>query len=76
MKEVLGLLYSILFICYVFAAVFVLFHLLRYSLNKQQGLIGAIVFAAVAALLLFTNALLFFNLPFEEIFNLNSFTTL
>ncbi len=76
MKEVLGLLYSILFICYVFADVFVLIHLLRYSLNKQQGLIGAIVFAAVAALLLFTNALLFFNLPFEEIFNLNSFTTL
>lgn len=74
MKEVLGMLYSLIFICYVVAVVFVLFHLLRYSLNKSQGLLGAIVFAAVAAILLFTNALLFLNLPFEEMFALNAFT--
>lgn len=67
MQTLLGLLYTLLFLCYVFAAIFVLFHLLRYSLNKRNGFIGALVFGAVATLLLFTNALLFFSLPFEAL---------
>lgn len=72
MQTLLGLLYSLLFLCYVFAAIFVLFHLLRYSLNKHSGLIGALVFGVVAALLLFTNAILFFSLPFEELLITNN----
>ncbi|MEK9173844.1 MAG: hypothetical protein AAB845_01100, partial [Patescibacteria group bacterium] len=67
MQTLLGLFYSLIFLCYVFAAVFVLFHLLRYSLNKRNGLIGALIFATVSALLLFINAFLFFSLPFEEL---------
>jgi len=67
MQTLLGLLYTLLFLCYVFAAIFVLFHLLRYSLNKQSGLLGSLLFGVVAAILLFTNALLFFSLPFDEL---------
>ena len=75
MQAILGLLYSVIFICYVFAIVFVIFHLLRYSLNQHYGRIGALVFIAVAAILLITNALLFLNLPLDEILS-TSFQTL
>lgn len=75
MQAILGLLYSVIFICYVFAIVFVVFHLLRYSLNQHYGRIGALVFIAVAAILLITNALLFLNLPLDEILS-TSFQTL
>jgi hypothetical protein len=72
MRILLGSLYSVLFLCYLFAGAFVLFHLLRYSLNKRHGIIGSIVFAFVAFLLLFSNALLFLNLPFEELLIINT----
>lgn len=75
MQAILGLLYSVMFICYVFAAVFVVFHLLRYSLNQHYGRIGSLVFIVVVVVLLITNALLFFNLPLNDLLPTN-FSTL
>lgn len=72
MQIIFGLFYTLLFLCYILAAFFVVFHLLRYSLNKQHGFIGAVVFIFVTVILLFTNALLFFSLPLSQLLPSNT----
>lgn len=68
MQTLLGLLYTILFLVYIIAALFVVFHLGRYSLNKRSGFLGIVLFLIVGVSLLIINALLFFSLPFEQLF--------
>jgi hypothetical protein len=66
MQELFGILYTLLFFCYVAAAVFVVFHIQRYSLNRKKAFFGTALFLSVAVILLFINAILFFTLPFSE----------
>ncbi len=67
MQSLFGLFYTLLFLCYIFAALFVVFHILRYSLDRKKALFGVTFFLSVAAILLFINAILFFSLPFSEL---------
>lgn len=67
MQALFGLLYAFLFLSYVFTTLFIVYHIAHYSLDKKTALFGILLFLAVASVLLFTNALLFFTLPFDEL---------
>lgn len=60
---IFGLLYTLLFFSYVTAALFIVFHIFRYSLKRSSALFGATLFLVVFFILIFTNALIFFSLP-------------
>ena len=66
MRLLFGILYTFLFFSYVATALFVIFHLLRYSLNRRMAVLSTTLFVTVLLLLLIANALLFFTLPFED----------
>lgn len=67
MVLVFNLLYLILIIGFVWAALCIVFHIVHYSLSRSRAGLGVLLFAAVASVLLFTNILLFFSLPLERI---------
>ncbi len=67
MRLLLGLLYTFLFFSYVATALFIVFHLLRYSLNQRTAALSTGLFTLVFCVLLLTNALLFFSLPLESL---------
>lgn len=67
MRLVFGLLYTFLFFSFVATALFIVFHLLRYSLNRRVALWSAALFLFVFIILLITNAALFFSLPFDTL---------
>lgn len=72
MRLIFGILYTFLFFSYVATGLFVVFHLLRYSLNRKGAIFGALFFVTVLGILLFSNAIIFFSLPFDEILPLGS----
>lgn len=65
MKSMLGLLYTVLFFAYVATALFIVFHIVRYSLSKRMAFFAVVLFLTVLTVLLLTNALIFFSLPFD-----------
>ncbi|MEP7162227.1 MAG: hypothetical protein ABI747_00475 [Candidatus Moraniibacteriota bacterium] len=67
MRSIFNLLYLFLFLGLGLASFFVLFHISRYALNKKVASFAALLFIFVTAVLLWTNAVLFFNLPLEEL---------
>lgn len=76
MRLIFGILYTFLFSSYVATALFVVFHLLRYSLNRKMAILSTTLFVTVLFLLLVANALLFFTLPFENMLPILSFSSL
>lgn len=76
MQLIFGILYTFLFFSYVATALFVVFHLLRYSLNRKMAILSTTLFVIVLFLLLVANALLFFTLPFENMLPILSFSSL
>jgi len=68
MRLIFGVLYTFLFLSYITTALFIVFHLLRYSLDRKTAIFGTLFFIVVFVILLFINALIFFSLPFEEFF--------
>lgn len=65
MQTALGLLYALLFLTYVATALFIVFHILRYSLSRRMAVFATVLFLGVLTVLLLTNALIFFSLPFD-----------
>lgn len=66
MQPVFGLLYAFLFLSYLATGLFIVYHLFRYSLNRKLGFFSAVFFTIVLTILLFTNAILFFTLPWDN----------
>ncbi|MDP3957311.1 MAG: hypothetical protein Q8Q10_02310 [bacterium] len=62
-QSIFGLLYALLFFSYVIMALFIVFHIFRYSLKRSTANFGATLFLIVFLILIFTNAILFFSLP-------------
>ena len=71
MRPLFGLLYTVLFFSYVATAAFIVFHIIRYSLDRKIAFFGVVLFVSVLAVLLFTNAMLFFSLPIETLLPVN-----
>lgn len=67
MLPVFGLLYTVLFFSCVLAALFIVFHFLRYSLNRRMALFATTLFLVVFVVLLISNAALFFSLPLDTL---------
>ena len=57
--------YGILAFTCIVSAGFIIFHILRYSLRRSNGIVGASLFILVFGLLFLSNILLFSNIPFE-----------
>jgi|GEM_PF-2274038 len=64
---IFGLLYALLFFSYVVVALFIVFHIYRYSLRRNSALFGTTLFLVVFFVLIFTNALIFFSLPLNTL---------
>lgn len=67
LQPIFGLIYTLFFFCYVVIALFIVFHIFRYSLKRNTALFGAILFISVFLVILFTNAIDFFSLPFNTL---------
>ncbi len=67
MQSFFGIVYLIFFLGCIIASLFILFHLLRYALDRQMALIMGLVFASVVLVLLITNTILFFSIPFDAL---------
>lgn len=67
MRLIFGLLYTVLFLSYVIAALFIAFHFARYSLKRSSALFGITLFFVVFFVLIITNAWLFFSLPIDTL---------
>lgn len=65
MSSIFGLLYALLFFSYITVALFIVFHIVRYSLKRGLALFGVTLFLVVFFILIFTNALIFFSLPLK-----------
>ena len=64
---IFGLLYALLFFSYVVVALFIVYHIFRYSIKRNSALFGAMLFLVVFFVLIFTNALIFFSLPLNTL---------
>ncbi len=72
MQLIFGLLYTVLFFSFVVTALFIVFHLLRYTLNRKMALLNTTLFLVVFIILLMSNAALFFSLPLADLLPMNS----
>lgn len=70
MQAFFGIFYLIFFLGCITAALFILFHLLRYALDRKLALFMGLLFTSVTIILLATNTALFFTLPFDELITL------
>jgi hypothetical protein len=66
MQQIFGLLYTVLFFSYIATALFIVFHIVRYSLKRSSMLFGLALFLVVFFVLIFTNAIIFFSLPLDK----------
>lgn len=67
MKSLFGSLYLILFFSYIAAALFIAYHIIRYSLSRTALIFGLTLFLSVFVSLLLSNMTLFFSLPLDSL---------
>ncbi|OIQ02559.1 MAG: hypothetical protein COZ27_01185 [Candidatus Moranbacteria bacterium CG_4_10_14_3_um_filter_41_65] len=67
MTSLILALYLLIFFCYIAVALFILFHIFRYSLKRSTAIFSASLFSLVFIVLMVTNFILFTRLPFSEI---------
>jgi hypothetical protein len=69
MSSIFIAVYSFFIFLFSLGAIFVLYHLLRYSLDKTLGLMGAVFFGVVFSALVIVNISFFTQINPEKIFN-------
>lgn len=67
MQSFFAICYLVFFLGCVVASLFILFHLLRYALDRKMALIMSLIFTSVVLVLLVANTILFFSIPFDTI---------
>ena len=60
--------YGLLFLSYIIGAGFIVFHLIRYSFNRSFASLAILLFITVTSVLILTNAVLFFAIPWNKLF--------
>lgn len=68
MLQIFSLLYLALFFGAILTALFIVYHIVRYSLTRQSAVFGVIFFGSVFLVLLFANAFLFFLIDWVHVF--------
>ncbi|MCX6765380.1 MAG: hypothetical protein NT136_00175 [Candidatus Moranbacteria bacterium] len=72
MIAIFGIFYLILFLFFTIAALFIVYHVIKYSFSKSVMVLTLTIFLSVFGALLFSNLMLFLSLRWDEIFsNLN-----
>jgi len=62
-------LYAVIVITFVFLYAFIIYHLLKYSINASLNKILLPLFIIISTLLLFSNMLLFFSVKWTDMFS-------
>ncbi len=68
MHSFFGILYALIFLAYVSASGFIVYHFLRYSPTRIGATVGTTIFLTVFLVLIFTNAMIFLMLPLDTFF--------
>jgi hypothetical protein len=71
MSIIFSVVYIIFFLFWIIASLFVVYHIVRYSLDKKAAVLMLLIFISVTSLLLLTNVILFSSLRLDEMFQLN-----
>jgi hypothetical protein len=66
-QQILSLLYLLFFLAIVVAALFVVYHISKYSLSKKNAFWGNMIFLSGLAILLGLNAIIFFRINWDSI---------
>ncbi len=66
LKNIFSLLYLIIILSFLVAGLFIIYHIVKYSINKTHSLIMLSIFIIVFGLLLILNLNLFFHLDFRS----------
>jgi len=69
MFNIIEIFYFIIFFSFVLAALFIIFHIIRYSINKTSSLVMLAVFIPVFCALLVINFILFHSVQWEQMFD-------
>ena len=72
MQTIAWAFYGVLTVIYLALAGFIVFHILRYSLNRSNAIAGASLFIIVFGILFIANFTLFSVLPLDTLFNSSS----
>lgn len=67
MNEIMHLLYLVVVLGIAGASIFVVYHILRYSLSRKKAVEGALLFITVLLFMLFTNMMLFSRLDWRSL---------
>lgn len=63
------ILYGLVFLTILLMGIFIIFHIVSFSYTATSKMMMLLIFVPVAGVLLFTNFLLFANLPLAKIFS-------
>lgn len=66
MTGIFDLVYLLAFLSYLILTIFITYHLVKYSGNRAVMIFSVTFFLIGTGLLLFSNALLFFAIPFDQ----------
>jgi len=68
MLAIIFSLYGVVFLVFAFIYFFIVYHLVKYSIDIAFSKIILLIFTVISALLLFSNMLLFFSVDWKTLF--------
>lgn len=69
MFAIFGIIYLAIVLIYLLAALFIIYHIMKFSLHKTTAVLTLAIFLPVFGTLLFTNIMLFLAIDWNEIFS-------
>ncbi|HLB50771.1 MAG TPA: hypothetical protein VJL38_01175 [Patescibacteria group bacterium] len=69
MTTLFGILYALILIVIIVIGIFIIFHIIRYSLNRTLATILILLFISVTCVLLLLNFSAFSTIPFNHLFS-------
>lgn len=69
MIAIFGILYLAIVLIYLLAALFIMYHIMKFSLHKSTAVLTLAIFLPVFGTLLFTNLMLFLAIDWNRIFS-------
>lgn len=70
MIAAINVLYLIIILFFLLAALFIVYHIVKYSLNKMEMLISLSIFLSVFLVLLFSNLAIFLSIRMDRVISL------
>lgn len=67
MLAIFGIIYLVIVLIYILAALFIMYHIMKFSLHKSTAVLTLAIFLPVFGTLLFTNLMLFLSINWNEI---------